>query len=118
MNNAIIIAITMVVTLALVIFFFYYLSLIKKRDAKTIDSDWINFQDAVKQHRIQAIEKYGTRLIWNEHITVEQVKEMSAVMKKLEKSHPELNDLKLVIYNKRKDWSKQYPRHYGGNPYM
>ncbi|GAK94215.1 hypothetical protein JCM19298_690 [Nonlabens ulvanivorans] len=118
MSNAIIIAITMVVTLAIVIFFFYYLSIIKKRDAKTIDADWHHFQNAVKHHRIQAIEKYGTQLIWNEHITVEQVKEMSTVMKKLEKSHPELNELKLLIYNKRKDWSKKYPKHYGGNPYM
>ncbi|MBF4985542.1 hypothetical protein FNJ87_14805 [Nonlabens mediterrranea] len=118
MNNAIILLVTMVVVFSIVIFFFYYLSIIKKRDAKTIDADWHHFQDAVKHHRIQAIEKYGTLLIWNEHITVEQVKEMSAVMKKLEKNHPELNDLKLVIYNKRKDWSKKYPRHYGGNPYM
>ena len=118
MNNGYILLVTLVLILTIPCFFFYYMSLIKKRDAKTIDSDWIYFQNAVKHNRIQAIEEYGNKLIWNEHITAEQVKEMSAVMKKLEKNHPELNELKLVIYNKRKDWSKRYPREFHGNQHF
>lgn len=117
MNNAIILLITLLSTATIVGLFFYYMVLIKKRDAKTIGSDWKGFQNAVRHDRVEAIREYGERLIWNEHITVEQVKEMSNVINRLEKNHPELNDLKLIIYNKRKDWSKRYPRHFTGSPF-
>jgi inhibitor of KinA sporulation pathway (predicted exonuclease) len=115
-NNAIILLTTMIVTISIVVAFFYHMSQLKKRDAKTIASDWKSFQNAVLHKRIQAINKYGNLLIWNEHITVEQVREMANVMKDLEPKYKELTDLKWIIYNRRKDWTKRYPNNYEG-PY-
>ncbi|AGC78583.1 hypothetical protein LX97_02653 [Nonlabens dokdonensis] len=114
MNNAGIIVATLVITIGIVVIFFYYLSQRKKRNLKTIAADWKAFQNAITHQRIQAIERLGTQLVYNEHITVKQMKEMSRVINTLENEHKELTELKWIIYNKRKDWSKQYPRHFDG----
>ncbi len=117
MNNAIIIATTFIITIAIVVIFFYHMSQVKKRDFKTIEREWKAFNTAVTNKRVQEIKKAGTKLIYNEHITVEQVKKMFQIINVLEKDHPDLTELKWIIYNKRKDWSKTYPRNFHG-PYM
>ncbi|OUS16507.1 hypothetical protein A9Q93_05685 [Nonlabens dokdonensis] len=116
MSNAGILVVTFIITITIVVLFFYYSSQIKKRDSQTLESDWKAFQNAVQQHRISTIKDIGSQLIYNENISEEQVREMSNIIKMLENDHKELTDLKWIIYNKRKDWSKKYPRYFDGHP--
>ena len=114
MSNAGILVVTFIITISIVVLFFYYSSQIKKRDSQTLESDWKAFQNAVQQHRISTIKDIGSQLIYNENISEEQVREMSNIINILENDHKELTDLKWIIYNKRKDWSKKYPRYFDG----
>ncbi|WP_298421248.1 hypothetical protein [uncultured Kordia sp.] len=114
MGNGIIITLTICIPLGIVSLFYYWLGIRKKRHLQTIVTDWNNFNKAITNNHIDGILKFGTELIWNEHLTMIQLKEMSELIKKFEKTDfkttktNEYKELKLLIYNKYLDWNMEY----------
>jgi len=109
MDNGMILYTTFVVTIGIAIVFYYLINRRKKGHSETIKSDWNNFQKAITNKHIKGINEFGTKLIWNEHLTMEKLKEMSFSIKSLGKDYVELKELKILIYNKYLDWNKEYP---------
>ncbi|WP_299887807.1 hypothetical protein [uncultured Lacinutrix sp.] len=109
MDNGMILITTFVLTIGIVSVFYYRINLRKKRHSDTIKSDWINFKKAIANKHLKGINKFGTNLIWNEHLTMEMLKEMSTGINNLGKDYTELKELKILIYNKYLDWKKEYP---------
>ncbi len=109
MNNGMILIAMFVIPIGIAIVFYYLMRRRKKRRSETIKSDWNNFQKAITNNHIKKVSELGTKLIWNEHLTSEKLKEMSAFIKSLGKDYAELKELKTLIYNKHLDWNKKYP---------
>lgn len=115
MDNGMIILTTLLVPLAIFLLYSYWLHLRKKNHLLTIESDWNNFKKAIVNNHIEGVSKFGTHLIWNEHLNMNKLKEMSALIKTFEDRIPEhdtknnLKELKLLIYNKYLDWNIDYP---------
>lgn len=108
MDNGLILLITFSLPIAIVIIFYYLVSKRKKIHAKTLKSDWIKFEKAIRHKHINGIVKYGTELIWNEKLTDSKLEQMSKYIDNLEAKNAELENLKNLIYNKKLDWNKDY----------
>lgn len=109
MDNGTIILITFIVFGGIAIIIQYLFHLRKKRHVDTIISDWNRFEKAITNRHIEGINKFGTELIWNEHLTMNKLNQISDSINNLGKDYSELEDLKILIYNKRLDWNKRYP---------
>jgi len=59
------------------------------------------FRTATNSNSIDDIVKYGDKLIWNEHLTPNLLKEISAVVEKQSIEDSKLEELKLNIYNRQ-----------------
>ena len=109
MNNGTILILTFIITGGIAIIIRYQFYLRKKRHAETIISDWNKFEKAISNRHIKGVNKFGTELIWNEHLTMNKLNQISDSINNLGEDYSELEDLKMLIYNKRLDWNKEYP---------
>jgi len=73
----------------------------KKSHLISIDNDVEQFRTATNSNSIDDIVKYGDKLIWNEHLTPNLLKEISAVVEKQSIEDSKLEELKLNIYNRQ-----------------
>lgn len=114
MNNGLILLITLFVSLLVIARYFYWLNSRKKKHLLVIKSDWNDFEKSVANCHIEAMYKFGRKLIWNEYFTMQKLKEMSKLIKDLEDRNSKIDknqrikDLKLLIYNKYLDWNIEY----------
>ncbi|MFD2917145.1 MULTISPECIES: hypothetical protein [Flavobacteriaceae] len=108
MNNGIILIIAFSFPLLLLIVYYFWLSKRKKRHAESLKSDWVKFEKAISQKHINGIIKYGTELIWNENLTDSQLKKMKESVGELVIEHSELENLRILIYNKFLHWNRDY----------
>ncbi|TCI84866.1 hypothetical protein [Tenacibaculum sp. M341] len=117
MENGVVLFVTFFLCLVVIIFFYGWLHKRKKEHLSTIDADWVNFKQAITNKHIDGIVKFGNKVVWNEHFTMEKLKEMSRLIHNLESVHPELKtsqkleNLKSVVYNKYIKWNMKYPYH-------
>ncbi len=109
MDNGIILYLTFIIPLAIIVLFYFLLNKRKKRDAIVIKSDWASFERALNNKQITQINELGTKLIWNEHLTMKKLEKMAKEINTLEKDHQILTELKLLIYNKYLSWGKKHP---------
>jgi len=108
MDNGVILFTTFIVTCSVAIGIHYLLYLRKKIHAETIISVWNKFEKAISNRHIKDVNKLGTELIWNEHLTLDKLNHISNSINNLGKDYSELEDLKMLIYNKRLDWNKRH----------
>ena len=100
---------TFMITIGIAIIFHYLLSIRKKRQLESIKSDWTHFNRGVQNKLPEGIIKYGTNLVFNEHLTASQLEKMYSDIKNLVEEFPELEELRVLLYNKHLTRSMNLP---------
>lgn len=108
MDNGIILIITFILPLGVVTLFYYLLYKQRKKDANHIDALWKKYQKAIAHKHTDGILKFGTSLIYNEHLTDEMLRIMTKDVNGLIDEFPNLEELRLLIFNKFLHWNRDY----------
>ncbi len=105
MDNITIILLTVVGIILIPIYFFYWLKRRRKEHLITIEKDWIKFNKAITNNHLEGIIEFGKEVVWNEHFSIDKLKEMSKLINEFERNNigvtknVTLKELKLLIYN-------------------
>jgi len=111
MDNGIILLITFILPLLIVVVFYYILGKQRKKDGQEITTIWKHYQRAILSKHTKGIKKYGEALIWNEHLTDEMLRIMTKDINDLIDEFTELEELRLLIFNKFLHWNRDYHIH-------
>ena len=108
MNNRLILLITFIIPLILLLLFYLLIKNRKKRHLVSLDLDWSKFKKAIEDKDINGVNKHGTELIWNEHLTDAMLKKMTIYVEELAVDNLEVKNLQNLIFNKKLHWDRNY----------
>jgi hypothetical protein len=107
MNSGLILLLVFVSILVVIIGIQVFLYLSRIKDNREIDKDWETFVNAVEVSDIDLIQIYGYKLIWNKCLKQEQLTYIKSTLDRL--SYPELEHLKLSVFNKLLHYNRILP---------
>lgn len=107
MKNITIIISTFILTTAIGLIGFYWRRNGRQTQLKSLETDWIKFESAVAIGNIETINSYGLKLVYNVNLKINQLKIMSDTINLLIEAHPQLEELKLAILNKKLHYGRQ-----------
>jgi len=109
MNNGYILLITFAVTILFAGIVYYLSRLQKQRHQETFKNDWNRFEKALQLNDLKGINHYGTLLVRNVHLKSDDLNVIKKEVDPLAEKYSELEELRLLIFNKRLDWDVQIP---------
>lgn len=109
MNNGYIILITFVVTILFAGIVYYLSRLQKQRHQETFKIDWNRYEKALQINDIKGINHYGTLLVKNVHLKSDDLNVIKKEVDPLAEKYSELEELRLLIFNKRLEWDAPRP---------
>ena len=109
MSNGTILFITLglIVFVGLLIQYFLWKS--KVKDRKSIADNWDKFLIASSKNDINDIKYFGDKLVWNKYLKQEQLTKITQVVASKAEEYPELEQLKLDLFNKQLDYNRTLP---------
>ncbi|NRD21343.1 hypothetical protein HNV08_14895 [Winogradskyella eckloniae] len=70
-------------------------------------SQWQLFLKAQSLNDVKGICKFGTQLVYNKHLSLHQLNEMTDVINAYNEEHPELKKLKAALFNKKRHYNRE-----------
>ncbi|GAA4803793.1 hypothetical protein [Litoribaculum gwangyangense] len=110
MDNSISLIIALIVIVVGGILIQYFLWRDRINDRRVLDKHWNKFLKSESLNDIKGIAFYGDKLIWNKHLTKEQLKKIIELANSKVARYSELDKLKNNAYNKKLHYDRIFPR--------
>ncbi len=97
-----------IIPVIILLLFYVLIKNRKKRHLVSLNLDWNKFEKAIARKDLNGINKHGTELIWNEHLTDAMLKKMTIYVEELAVDNLEVKNSQNLIFNKKLHWDRNY----------
>ena len=112
MNNGLLLLLSILIPFLFSGSFFWFYHRKKQHTKPTLSIDLKHFKKAHEINDIKGIINYGNKIFYNLNLDNTALLVLDRIISERIKKHPELEELRLLIYNKKLDWHRPKNRYF------